>query len=204
MRRKWRSHFDGHRRQKPIFAGKSDLKSAFRILVLSRNSWKWLVMKARDPETDEWRFFIDKCLPFGSSISCLHFQRFSDVLHHIIQFRLNEKKRITNYLDDFLFITRTLCRCNFMIQQFLDLCRDLGVPVSMEKTEWASELVIFLGICLNGSDLTMNIPLETRDRAIEMLIEIINKKKVTVKQLQQLCGYLNFLSKAIVLGRTFT
>ena len=82
-----------------------------------------------------------------------------------------------------------------MIQQFLDLCRDLGVPVSMEKTEWASELVIFLGIRLNGSDLTMNIPLETRDRAIEMLIEIINKKKVTVKQLQQLCGYLNFRAK---------
>ena len=49
----------------------------------------------------------------------------------------------------------------------------------------------------------MNIPLEKRDRVIEMLSEIINKK-VTVKQLQQLCGYLNFLSKAIVPGQTFT
>ena len=30
-----------------------------------------------------------------------------------------------------------------------------------------------------------------------------NKKKATIKELQLLCGYLNFLAKAIVPGRTF-
>ena len=33
---------------------------------------------------------------------------------------------------------------------------------------------------------------------------MIDKSKVTVKDLQILCGYLNFLGKAIVPGRTFT
>ena len=133
-----------------IFAGKTDLKSAFRILGLSRSSWKWLIMKAQDPLTNEWKFFVDKCLPFGSSISCSHFQRFSDALCHIVEFKLQTKRRVTNYLDDFLFIARTLARCNTMIRTFMDMCDDLGVPLSPEKTEWAAEWIIFLGILLDG------------------------------------------------------
>ena len=39
-----------------------------------------------------------------------------------------------------------------------------------------------------------------------MIDYILNKKskKIKLRQLQQLCGYLNFLSKAVVPGRTFT
>ena len=135
----WRRRFSNHMKsklpRKPIFAGKSNLKSAFCILGLSKWSWKWLVMKAQDPLTGEWKFFVDKCLPFGSSINCSHFQRFSDSLRHIIEFRLQVSNRVTNYLDDFLFIAVTLALCNAMIQWFLDLCVELNIPVSLEKTD---------------------------------------------------------------------
>ena len=210
LKRTWRKQFtDNHLKKctqkRVIFSGKSDLKSAFCILGLSKVSWRWLVMKARDPSTGIWKFFVDKCLPFGSSISCSHFQRFSDALCHLIEFRLGliRKKRITNYLDDFLFIARTMLRCNFMINQFLILCEELGVPVSMEKTEWASVLVIFLGILLNGKDLVLAIPEEKCIKAVQLLEELVckDKKKATVGQIQKLCGYLNFLCKAIFPGR---
>ena len=161
-------------------------------------------MKARDPITKIWKFFVDKCLPFGSSISCALFQRFSDALKHITEYRLRITNRITNYLDDFLFVARTLMFCNYMLRRFLSLCQELQIPVSLEKTEWASEFMIFLGILLNGRDLTLSIPVEKRKLAVEMLTEFVNSKKATVRQLQQLCGYLNFLSRAIVPGRTFT
>ena len=39
---------------------------------------------------------------------------------------------------------------------------------------------------------------------MKLLNDLTGKKKVTVKQLQVLTGYLNFLTKAIVPGRTFT
>ena len=58
---------------KPLYMGKTDAKSAFRILLLSKWSWQWVVMKARHPLTKKWVFFVDKCLPFGASISCAHF-----------------------------------------------------------------------------------------------------------------------------------
>ena len=41
----------------PIFSGKTDVQSAFRLVPLLKESWQWLVMKAKDPETGKWRFF---------------------------------------------------------------------------------------------------------------------------------------------------
>ena len=204
LKKKWKKQFYHHKHRKtPIFGGKSDLKSAFRILRMSRSSWKWLVFKARDPSSGMWYYFIDKYLPFGASISCALFQHFSDTLCWLIEFRINEKRRVTNYLDDFLFITKTLMRCNYMISQFLKLCDELGVAVSLEKTEWGSTLIIFLGILLNGTSMVLAIPEEKRRLAISYLEELYQRRKTTVKDLQKLCGYLNFLSKAIFPGRTF-
>ena len=205
LKNEWRKCFCHHqRKEKPtIFAGKSDLKSVFRILGLSVSSWKWLVMKAQNPVTGEWVYFVDKCLPFGSSISCAHFQWFSDALCHLIEYRLKVNKRVTNYLDDFLFIARTIRMCNYMIDSFLKLCHELGVPVSMEKIEWAAKFMVFLGILLDGVNHTLSVPIEKRESAIQLIQEILKMKKVMVKKLQKLCGYLNFLCKAIAPGRAF-
>ena len=115
----------------------------------------------------------------------------------------NQRKAINNYLDDFLFVARTAGLCNWMIQQFLDLCKELGVTVSMEKTEWASNYIVFLGILLDGIHFTLRIPLEKRTRAVALLNNMMSKKKATVKEFQVLCSYLNFLAKAIFPGRTF-
>ena len=150
-------------------------------------------MKAKDPITKDWKFFVDKCLPFGASISCALFQYFSDALCHLIEYRTNAQNHITNYWDDFLFIAWTIVHCNWMIQQFLDLCQELGVPVSLDKTVWADEMVIFLGILLDGRNRLLALPLDKKDQAIDAIKEVLSKNKATVKQLQKLCRILNFV-----------
>ena len=57
-----------------IFFGKTDLRSAFRFAPLKPGQFRWMILKAVDPETGETFFFIDKCLPFGSSRSCAIFE----------------------------------------------------------------------------------------------------------------------------------
>ena len=183
--------------------GKSDVKSAFRLIPLSLESFPWLIMKARHPISNEWCYFVDKCLPFGASISCALFQRFSDALCHIVQYKTGSKN-ITNILDDFLFVAYLLSVCNAMIQEFLDICKKVGIPIALDKTEWATVRIIFLGILLDRQSMTLAIPLEKRLRAIQMLQVMVSKKKATVKELQTLCGFLNFLNKAIFPGHTFT
>ena len=186
-----------------VVGGTSDVQSAFRLVPLKPGCWMWLIMKAQDPKTGQWKYFVDKCLPFGASISCAVFQRFSDALKFLIEIRAKAEKAVSNYLDDFLFIALTVMRCNYIISQFLMMCSEIGVPIADEKTKWAAELVVFLGLLLDGRFMLIRLPLEKKDRALKMLQNFIDRKKATVKELQQLCGFLNFLCRAIHPGRPF-
>ena len=141
-------------------------------------------MKAEDPSDKTIKYFVDKCLPFGSSISCALFQEVSDairyLLEHKIAYKVPSNRSINNYLDDFLFIARTLTILNWMIQQFLDLCEMVGIPINMKKTEWATQVIVFLGFLLNGKMFTISVPNEKRELAIHLLQLVHDKKSATV------------------------
>ena len=196
---------DGLMNQTLVFA-KSDLTSAFRILGLKRSCFQWLVMKAVDPKTGQTVYFVDKCLPFGASISCTLFQAFSDALQHITLFFINQNQMdvLTNYLDDFLFIAFSVYYCNKQVHIFLDICKQIDCPVSEEKTKWATTIIVFLGVLMDGKHECLSIPVEKRIKAMNVLKWFIENKKATIKQIQVLTGLLNFLSKALIPGRAFT
>ena len=59
-------------------------------------------MKTVSPLDGKAYYFIDKCLPFGASISCTIFQVISDTVSHLV--RMRSKMDNVNYLDDFLFV----------------------------------------------------------------------------------------------------
>ena len=194
-----------------IWFGKSDLKSAFRLLGLSPKVWWLLFMKVVNPKTGKTVYFFDKCLPFGHSISCALFQKFSNALPHIFKFTIRLKVQnealyiaLTNYLDDFLMAALTKLFCDFLLNSFLEVCQHLAVPVSVEKTEWGQAIVVFLGILLDGQRHVLAVPEEKRIKALASLQELIDKKSAIVKDLEKLTGLLNFLNKAITPGRAFT
>ena len=129
-----------------LFYSKSDLTSAFRILPLNNRCYRWLIMMARDPNTNKKYYFADKNLCFGASISCSHFQRVSNCLCHIATYLtgiqespLRSRGVITNYLDDFLFVGLSEESCNNMLNTFIEMCNHIGFPVAMDKTEFASK-----------------------------------------------------------------
>ena len=190
--------------ERQIFYGKTDVQSAFRLVPLRFACWMLLVMMAIHPIIGKTYFFMDKCLPFGASISCKIFQEFSDALRHIVEGKTMIYLAITNYLDDFLFVAMTIRKCNHLMKQFLDICSIIGVPISHEKTVWATRIIIFLGFLLNRRDFSISIPEEKRQKAINSLQAMISKRKATVKDIQSLAGLLNFLNRAIVPGRAFT
>ena len=111
---------------------------------------------------------------------------------------------MTNYLDDFLFLTLSALACNNQIDIFLRLCSELNVPISLEKMERAQVFIIFLGILLDGCNFCLGIPTNKRDKALRLLHTMMDKKKATVKDLQVLSGYLNFIRKAVFPGCAFT
>ena len=116
---------------KSCHLSKSDMSSAFRVLGVRRKDWSLLIMKAVNPLTQKLCYFIDKCLPFGAAISCALFQAVSDAIAHIVKFLT--KKLPVNYLDDYLFVALLKAACDRQLQVFLDVCKQINFPVSIEK-----------------------------------------------------------------------
>ena len=184
--------------------GKSDMTSAFRHFPIKPKYWKFLVMIAQNPSDGNWYYFIDKCMPFGAAISCSHFQRFSNAVSHIVTFFT--KKENINYLDDFFFAALMKIACDSQINTFLEVCASIKFPVSMEKTFWGTTKLTFLGLLLDTVSQLICIPTEKIEKAVKLINYVLDRhsRKITLNELQQVTGFLNFLCKAVVPGRAFT
>ena len=112
---------------KGCFLAKTDIKSAFRIISIAPRDFPLLGM--------EWqgKFYFDKCLPMGCSSSCNIFESFSTVLEWIAKDKLRALS-VIHILDDFLFIGPSEAKCQVDLDNFLCVCRRLGVPIADEKT----------------------------------------------------------------------
>ena len=196
--------FRNQKNSAQIFLAKVDLMSAFRGLPIFPGHWKLLILKAEDPESGKVKYFVDKCLPFGASISYLHFQRFSNTLKYILEVITGQYHSVTNYLDDFLFIQQRKVDCDRMVRAFLKICEKIKFPVAADKTVWGSKRIVFLGILIDGVSFRLCIPEDKHLLALNLVQGISSKKKATIKELQRLTGTLNFLCRIIHPGRTFT
>ena len=183
---------------------KSDMKSAFRNLGIRKEHWKFLIMKAVSPMDGKVYYFVDKCLPFSASISCSHFQRFSNAIRHVVQWKTG--KNLVNYLDDYLFAALLKLICNNQVKEFLKVCEQVCFPVSLEKTFWASTKLTFLGLLIDTVNQCVCIPVEKVTKAKALIESILENKskKVTLNQLQMVCGFLSFLGRCVIPGRAFT
>ena len=76
---------------------KSDIKSAFRLLPVAPSDYELLGFQFNG------KFYYDKCLPMGCSISCSLFESFSTFLDFKVR-QVAQSELVTHYLDDFLFV----------------------------------------------------------------------------------------------------
>ena len=170
---------------------KSDMSSAFRHLGIKKKHWPYLIMKAVSPLDGKTYYFVDKCLPFSASISCSHFQAFSDAVAFLVQSRT--LKCTINYLDDYFFAAICKALCDMQVRTFIEICKMIRFPVSLEKTFWGTTQLTFLGMLLDTIKQIVAIPEEKVLKGRVLITGILNKKKVTVHKLQSLCGFFNFL-----------
>ena len=188
----------------PCHTEKSDMSMAFHNVPLRPDMWPLLVLKAKHPITGVTYFFVDKCLPFGASISCAIFQDFSDSVAHLVTYRTGEP--LINYLDDFFFAALLQLLCNTQVYTFLEVCRLINFPVSIEKTYWGTVITVFLRLLIDTEHQVVRIPKEKIDKVQEQIRFFLNmaNKKTTVHRLQKLKGFLNFLCHCVIPGRAFT
>ena len=87
---------------------------------------------------------------------------------------------------------------------FMEVCEAIRFPVSIEKTFWSETKMIFLSLLVDGKSRMVCLPKEKIEKAINLIVEVLNCKKTTVHRMHQICGFLHFLGRGIVPGRAFT
>ena len=109
-------------------------------------------------------------------------------------------------MDDFFFVALFKPMCNGQVKTFLAICQEIAFPVALEKTFWATTQLTFLGLLIDTINQWVCVPVEKIRKARELINGTLSKKsrKITLNQLQKICGFLNFLGRCIIPGRAFT
>lgn len=175
---------------------KMDIKNAFRLLPINPQDFELLGFKY------DGKYYFDKCLPFGCSISCAHFERFSSFLEYYVKQKAMSGKLI-HYLDDFLGGDQSVVQCEDLMRIFKDCFQVLNVPLADEKSEGPTEVLVFLGLELDSRKMIIRIPKEKLSEVLVKIREMLNKKTTKLKDMQSLIGSLNFCCRAIAVGRPF-
>ena len=115
-------------------------------------------------------------------------------------------KENVNYLDDFLFVALLKAMCNVQMEVFLNTCQKINFPIAEEKTFWSSTQMVFLGFLIDTIRQIVMVLVEKLEKGKTLIGRILDspKKKATVKQIQSICGFLNFLGRCILPGCAFT
>ena len=180
---------------KPAFMAKTDISDAFRIIPLHPSQYHLTGFF--------WNgFYYDKCLPMGCSSSCKIFEEFSTALKWILANKFGIKN-VVKILDDFLFIEPDKTSCSNSLQKFITLCNDIGVPLAEHKTVGPTNNIVFLGIGLDSNKMLAYLPLDKLQKYTEDVKFYLGKNKISLKELQSLCGKLQFATSIIRSGKAF-
>lgn len=177
--------------------GKSDLKNAFRILPVAAKDFDQLGFCFNH------KYYFDKAIPFGCSISCATFEKFATFLEFAVH-RRSPVGRLLHYLDDFLFGGKKNTKdCQTIMKHFQACMLELGVPIAREKTEGPTTVLVFLGLELDSDEMVVRVPMNKVHEIIQKIETVLSKRKTTLKAIQSLIGVLQFACRAIIPGRPF-
>ena len=182
---------------KGAMAARLDIKSAFRLLPIHPSEFELLGYKIQE------FYFVDKCLPFGCSISCSLFEKLSTFMEWELKHRTGTEN-VVHYLDDFLVAGKAdTDECSQLMDSYRYMCKEFGVPLAEEKTIGPSTLLTFLGLDIDTVNMLVRVPTEKLQKLQNALIALFKKKKTTLKELQEVTGLMSFCSKAIPSARAF-
>ena len=175
--------------------GKLDIKHAFRLCPVSPLDWPLLGMF--------WNnfYFVDTRLPFGRRSSPFIFNTFTDALTWIL-IHVFGIPYLLHYLDDFFIADN-----KNQLLQYMDRMKKafqwLRIPLAPDKIEGPSTCITYLGIEIDSSRLTIQLPLSKLSDLHSTLLLWQDRRSCTKREILSLIGKLSFAAKVVKPGRMF-
>ena len=135
------------------------------------------------------------------SQSCSYFETSCSFIEWAVKLEADSDK-VDHYLDDIFFVGESNTnQCQNLMDIFINVCERMGVPIAHEKTEGPKTIIEYLGLTIDTEKMLIQIPI---DKIVELklkLLFVLNRKKVTLKELQSLAGLLEFCTRTLTAGR---
>ncbi|XP_047187859.1 uncharacterized protein LOC124850010 [Scophthalmus maximus] len=181
---------------KGAWLGKADITDAFEVMPLHPSQWHVFGIKWRN------KIYFSVRLTFGCRCSPCIFITLSEALCWIL---LNNCKLpfVLHLLDNFLLVDYPQSKPDQCIRGLKDVFKQLGVPLSAEKTQGPLKTIKFLGITLDSDLMQASLPLEKLVRIREIMKSVLDAASITKCELLSLLGHLNFAMRIIPQGRSF-
>lgn len=176
---------------------KTDIESAFRLIPVHPEDYHLLGF--------QWdgAFYYEKVMVMGCRSSCQIFEKFSSALHWIMEHKYTARG-VVHILDDFFFTgIPNSTDCARDLSNFLQMCEETHIPIKNEKTVHPTTKIEFLGVTLDSVQQVAQMPADKVTKILNKINEFLKRKKVTLKELQQLLGLLNFACAVVAPGRAF-
>ena len=114
-----------------------------------------------------------------------------------------QKAKCFTFWMIFFIVSQSAELDNQYLQTFLSICEGIGIPMAPDKTIGPVTCLTFLGIELDTVQQKARLPKDKIEKSLFMINDFLGRKKVNLKDLQSLCGLLNFACSVIVPGRAF-
>jgi len=180
---------------KGALLSKFDVKSAFRLLAVRLHDLSLQVV--------EWRnkFAVDLALVFGSRSSPPIWHRVAYALSWILRYNYN----ITNafHVDDFLLVHGSDKEAAIeAYKTALRVCEELGVPISLEKSQGPSTSLIHVGLVWDTEAQKVTISDARRKAIMSQLDSALKRRALTAKEILSLHGRLTFVARVLQPARS--
>ena len=174
---------------------KADIQDALRIIPIRPQDYPFLGIMW------DGKFYYDKVLPMGASVSCQLFETFSGA----VQWMLHEHFGIVgvaHLLDDYIFVgppRNSVCMDSLL--SFELLSQHLGIPLNNDKRCLPSTCRIVYGIEVDTDKMKLRLPVDKLAKATSLVDSMVKRRKVTLQELQSLIGLLSFSCTVVPCGR---
>ena len=180
------------------FMATVDLQSAYRAVPIHPKNRENFGLSWNFGEGDVW--MTDNFLGFGTKVAPFIFNRITDSISRHMS---SHNYTCFNYLDDFIIIGSNYEETKEAQLYLIATLRRLGFYISWPKTTSPSTLCKYLGILINSEEQTLSLPNDKLNKLHRELKFWSNRKTSTHKQMQILCGILNYCCKVIRGGRIY-
>ena len=173
------------------------VKSAFRICPVHPADRHLLGM-----QLDSKQYF-DKTLAMGLASSCKIFECFSSALKWNISKPLRNVY-VSKILDDFLLITAAAHPCpDIAFNVIKAIFNYIGVPLADDKSVAPCKRLVYLGLEIDVVNMCIRLPPDKIKRYNQLILTLMSRKKVRLKEIQSQYGLLQFACRTITPGRPF-